>query len=44
MFDGRLSATLIEALEAQFDITISNVMVTNILLAETGLYCSVNGR
>lgn len=36
MFDGRLSATVIEALEAQFDITISNVMVTNILAAETG--------
>ena len=36
MFDGMLSATMIEALEAEFDITVSNVTITNILAAETG--------
>lgn len=36
IFDGKLSATLIEALEAEFDITISNVTITNVLAAETG--------
>lgn len=33
IFDGELSATLITALEAQFDITISNTTITNILSA-----------
>lgn len=33
VFDGKLSAGMITALEAQFDITISNTMVTNVLAA-----------
>jgi hypothetical protein len=36
IFDGMLSATMIEALEAQFDITISNTTITQVLAAETG--------
>lgn len=36
IFDGMLSATMIEALEAQFDVTVSNVTITNVLSAETG--------
>ncbi len=36
IFDGMLSATMIEALEAEFDVTVSNVTITNILAAETG--------
>lgn len=36
VFDGTLSATMIEALEAQFDITISNTVITQTLAAETG--------
>lgn len=36
VFDGELSATMIEALEAQFDVTVSNVTITNVLAAETG--------
>jgi len=36
VFDGALSATMIEALEAQFDITISNTTITQTLAAETG--------
>lgn len=36
IFDGMLSATMIEALEAQFDVTVSNVTITNVLAAETG--------
>lgn len=36
VFDGELSATMIEALEAQFDITISNTTITQVLAAETG--------
>lgn len=33
VLDGKLSAGMIEALEAQFDVTISNTMVTNVLSA-----------
>lgn len=36
VFDGTLSATVIEALEAQLDITISNTVITQTLAAETG--------
>lgn len=36
VFDGLLSATMIEALEAEFDVTVSNVTITNVLAAETG--------
>lgn len=36
IFDGTLSAQMIEALEAQFDITISNTVITQTLSAETG--------
>ena len=36
VFDGTLSAQMIEALEAQFDVTVSNVTITNVLAAETG--------
>jgi hypothetical protein len=36
VFDGTLSAEMIEALEAQFDVTVSNVTITNVLAAETG--------
>ncbi|NLE06782.1 MAG: hypothetical protein GX638_18550 [Crenarchaeota archaeon] len=36
VFDGALSAEMIEALEAQFDVTVSNVTITNVLSAETG--------
>lgn len=36
IFDGMLSAGMIEALEAQFDITISNTTITQVLAAETG--------
>jgi len=36
VFDGALSAQMIEALEAQFDITISNTTITQVLAAETG--------
>lgn len=36
VFDGTLSAEMIEALEAQFDVTISNTTITQVLAAETG--------
>lgn len=36
VFDGTLSAQMVEALEAQFDVTVSNVTITNVLAAETG--------
>lgn len=36
VFDGELSAEMIQALEAQFDITVSNITITNVLAAETG--------
>lgn len=36
VFDGTLSATMIEALEAEFNVTVSNVTITNVLAAETG--------
>lgn len=36
IFDGMLSATMIEALEAEFDVTISNTFITQTLAAETG--------
>ena len=36
IFDGKLSATLIAALEAEFDVTISNITITNVLAAEKG--------
>ena len=36
MFDGALSATMIEALEAEFDITISNTIIVNNLIANKG--------
>jgi hypothetical protein len=35
IFDGMLSATMIEALEAEFDVTISNTFITQTLAAET---------
>lgn len=35
IFDGTLSATMIEALEAEFDVTISNTFITQTLAAET---------
>lgn len=34
VFDGKLSATMIEALEAEFDLTISNTIVSEALYAE----------
>ena len=34
IFDGMLSATMIEALEAEFDVTISNTTITQTLAAE----------
>lgn len=36
IFDGALSATLIEALEAEFDVTISYTTITNVLSAQYG--------
>ncbi len=36
MFDGKLSVDVITALKAQFDITISNTVITQTLAAETG--------
>ncbi len=36
VFDGKLSADVITALEAEFDITISNTFITQTLAAETG--------
>lgn len=36
IFDGTLSATLIEALEAQFDVTVSYTTITNVLSAQYG--------
>lgn len=36
IFDGKLSADMITALEAEFDVTVSNVTITNVLAAETG--------
>jgi hypothetical protein len=36
IFDGMLSATMIEALEAEFDVTISNTFITQTLAAESG--------
>jgi hypothetical protein len=35
IFDGTLSANMIEALEAEFDVTISNTFITQTLSAET---------
>lgn len=35
IFDGMLSAAMIEALEAEFDVTISNTFITQTLAAET---------
>lgn len=35
IFDGTLSATMIEAIEAEFDVTISNTFITQTLAAET---------
>ncbi len=35
IFDGMLSATMIEALEGEFDVTISNTFITQTLAAET---------
>lgn len=36
IFDGKLSATLISALEAEFDVTISNTVIVNQLSAQKG--------
>lgn len=36
IFDGMLSATMIEALEAEFDVAVSNTFITQTLAAETG--------
>ena len=36
VFDGKLSATLIEALRGQFDIVVSNTVITNVLSAQKG--------
>jgi hypothetical protein len=36
VFDGKLSAEMIEALEAEFDVTVSNTMITNVLAADKG--------
>jgi hypothetical protein len=36
IFDGVLSAGMIEAMEAQFDVTVSNTVVTEALYAENG--------
>lgn len=36
IFDGVLSAGMIEALEAEFDVTISNITITNVLAADKG--------
>lgn len=36
VFDGKLSTQLIEALEAQFGTTITNVLITNTLVADKG--------
>jgi len=36
IFDGELSATLISALEAEFDVTVSNTVIVNNLTAQKG--------
>lgn len=36
VFDGKLSTQLIEALEAQFGTTITNILITNTLVADKG--------
>lgn len=36
VFDGKLSADLISALEAEFDVTVSNIVITNTLAADNG--------